>query len=104
MPVWVQAGFAITFLLLLLRGADSLVEVARVLRRIEARLTFLAPLEIEQKLMDEGLGTLKAGIRDRAVHPDIWISKIIKEEGDLRGEELKRVRNLLRNREKHYRD
>jgi hypothetical protein len=83
---------------------DKISQLLRTLRRIEARLTLLNPLDEEKTLMDKGIATLRGGLEDRAMHPDIWISKIVKEESDLRGKEWKVAHSLRRYREKLYRD
>jgi len=103
MTNWVQVGLLVIAVFSLLRASDALVEMLRTIRRIESRLTLLMPLESEEKLLQEKW-LIKAHIRDRAVHPDIWISEIIKEQGDLRGKEWREVRELQRYRERQYRD
>lgn len=83
---------------------DTLSKLLRTLRRIEARLTLLYPMDEEKTLMDQGIATLRGGLKDRAMHPDIWISKVVKQEYGLRGKEWKEAHSQRRYTEKRYRD
>jgi hypothetical protein len=98
---------AIAFLMILAAFAvlwigDKITDLVRTLKRIESRLTLLSPLDVEAKTLDRDVLT-KASVRDRAIHPDIWISNVVSERGDLRGEEWKKVRDDQRYRERRYR-
>ncbi len=97
-------GLIAAILLVLWGIGVKVAELSRTLKRIEARLTLSKPLDEETALMDRGLVTLRGGLRDRAMHPDIWISKAIEEEHDLRGREWKEARSLRRYTERRYRD
>ena len=99
---------AIAFLMILAAFAvlwigNRLTDLVRTLKRIESKLTLLKPLDAEKETLDRDVLT-KAHIQDRALHPDIWISNIVRERGDLRGEEWKRVRDDQRYRERRYRN
>jgi hypothetical protein len=96
--------YVVAVLIVLLWLGEKITELLRTLKRIEARLTLLSPLDEEKTLMDEGLVTLRGGLRNRAMHPDIWVSQAIKDERGLQGKERKEARSLRRYREKRYRD
>ena len=66
-------------------------EALRTLKRIEARLTLVNPLEEEQKTLKEDFMT-KAHIRDRALHPDVWNHQCFEELNGLRGAERREAR------------
>ena len=94
---------AITSLLLL----DVAKDLLRTLKRIEARMTLLNPIEEERKVL-EGTGILslstRCDIRDRAIHPDIWWQQYYDKIKDLSGDQLKEARALQRHRERKHRD
>ena len=97
-------GLIAAILLVLWGIGVKVAELSRTLKRIEARLTLSNHLDEETALMDRGLGTLRYGLRNRAMHPDTWISKAIEEEHDLRGREWKEARSQRRYAERRYRD
>ncbi len=95
----------IAMILFTLWGIGAKVaELSQTLKRIEARMTLSSPLEDEAALMERGIVTLRGGLRDRAMHPDIWISKFIEEERDLQGKQLKDARWLRKYTERRHRD
>ena len=81
-------------------------DLLRTLRRIEARMSLLNPLEEEQKVL-KGTGHLdfstRGDIRDRAIQPDIWWRLYRNEIKDLKGEELKEEKGIWRSRERSRR-
>ncbi len=54
--------------------AEKLAEIARVLNRIESRLTLLNPLEEERNFLEHPLDA-KARIVKRAMPPDTWSNR-----------------------------
>jgi hypothetical protein len=101
--MWVQIALLALIVILLLSLSDKLAELLRTLKRIESRLTLISPLDAEKKSLERDW-IVGAHIRDRAIHPDIWISDMVHEEGDLRGAEWKKVRDSQKYRQEHYRD
>ncbi len=83
---------------------EKIVDLLRTLKRIEARLTLLAPLDEEKTMMNDCAATLRGGLKDRAMHPDIWLSKAIKNETGLRGKEWKEAHSYRRYLEKRHRN
>lgn len=78
-------------------------EMLRTLKRIEARLALVSPLEEEQKILKEDFMT-KAYIRDRALHPEVWIHQCFKERHGLSGAEYKEARKMQRYTERTRRN
>lgn len=80
-------------------------EMLRTLKRIEARMTLLNPLEGEAKAMKEDF-TLRRHVEERAVQPDIWLHMTTQEIHDKkllekgREKEYREVRKLQRYRER----
>ncbi len=98
--ILICAAFAAGFLFeisLLLR------ELIRTMRRIEARLTLLKPLESEAKSIRDDLH-LRVTIEERATQPDIWSHKTVEELRGLKGEEYRDLRKIQRFTEKTNRN
>ena len=108
MEIWHAAslffGLVGAILLVLLWLGDKVADLTRTLKRIEARLTLISPLDEEKTLLDKGIATLEGGLKDRAMHPDIWSSQAIERESDLRGKKWREAYSLRRYREKRHRD
>jgi|GEM_PF-7074038 len=80
-------------------------DVLRTLKRIDARLALTHPLDEERKVFEEPRGFLvRADIRDRAIHPDVWWHQYYNEIKDLKGKERKESQGLWRYREKKHRN
>ncbi len=79
-------------------------DILRTLKRIDARLALASPLEEEQKVFEEPRGFLvRADIRDRAIHPDVWWHQYYEETKDLTGKERREKREMWQYREKKHR-
>lgn len=101
--MWLQTALVALIAILLLGISEKLSNLLKTLRRLESRLTLLKPLDVEEKSMERSW-PVKISIRDRAIHPDIWISDIVNEQANLQGEEWKKVRDSQKYREKNYRN
>jgi hypothetical protein len=76
-------------------------ELVKTLKRIDARLALISPLQEEQKVFDEPHGFLvRSDIRDRAIHPDVWWHLYYSDIKDLKGNELKEARGVWRSPER----
>jgi hypothetical protein len=82
-------------------------ELLTTLKRIEARMTLLNPLEEEKKVL-EGSGILNSStrweIRDRAIQPAIWWRMYYEKTKDLRGKERKEARKDWEYQNRKYRN
>jgi hypothetical protein len=93
---WMLLIVAVISLLLVLLFETGR-EILRTLKRIDARLALTSPIEEEQKVFDEPQGFLvRAYIRDRALHPDVWFHQCFKERQGLRGTAYKEARKMQR--------
>ena len=99
-------GIAIALEILVLMDIGK--DLVKTLKRIEARMTLLKPLEEERKIMEgprETFGIMtRSAIEDRAIQPDIWWHQYSAATRDLQGKELKEKRWQWRHKERTHRN